>query len=508
MLKKVKDNIFYLCLFCLVAYIFVWKILQSYISEDTFFLLSTGREILNNGIIHENPFFVLPGYQLVVQQWLYDVILYGAYAVFGNMGLFITVLCCTLFCMVMIFKVAKEFNVDSVIAGVAIFIFMFINIGAISTRPTILTVGLLFAQILYCEKFKKSYAIYETQRCKTEYKFIKYLAYIILISILEVNVHACLWPMHLILILPYICPEIRNPVVTFWSFKYHNNSLIGFADKERNMIFLATAMAMFCCGAINPYGFYGWGSVVQTNINELVSVGIIELQPIPLLHIWTLTLMIAVCFVVTYRRRLDGVCCEHIYIFAGLSILGCLFPRNIIYGTMGITIIAFCFLRDTEFGTFHNFVNRQSKKVYAVMGVMFCIATVILSKDGIWQIEDSSLTPVKAIQYLDENAHKGDKVCTMFNGGSYLEWNGYKIYLEGRTEGYFEKINQREDIMTEYINLIKGFSKEEYDKFLEKYEFDYIITDDSASVFRVMVELDNNMSLVVHGNKYQMYKVD
>lgn len=50
---------------------------------DAWFLLATGRRIAESGIPMENPFSVVPGLQIVVQQWLHDVLLYSAYAVGG-----------------------------------------------------------------------------------------------------------------------------------------------------------------------------------------------------------------------------------------------------------------------------------------------------------------------------------------------------------------------------------------------------------------------------------------
>lgn len=50
---------------------------------DGWFLLATGRQIVESGIPRENPFSVVPGLRIVVQQWLHDVLLYAAYAVGG-----------------------------------------------------------------------------------------------------------------------------------------------------------------------------------------------------------------------------------------------------------------------------------------------------------------------------------------------------------------------------------------------------------------------------------------
>lgn len=60
--------------------------MASWYSADTFFLLETGRWIIEHGIPHENPWSAVPGAAIVVQQWAHDVMLYGLYRTLGPAG--------------------------------------------------------------------------------------------------------------------------------------------------------------------------------------------------------------------------------------------------------------------------------------------------------------------------------------------------------------------------------------------------------------------------------------
>lgn len=480
-------------MFLFITYLLVFKILQSYISEDTFFLLSTGREIINNGIIYENPFFVLPGYNLVVQQWLYDVILYMSYNILGNLGLLVIVLFSTCFCYISLYLLAKEFNVDSVISSIITLAFFLVNIESVSTRPTILTLGLLFSQLLFCERYKK-------------YNKKKYLFYIVLIAILEVNLHACLWFMHLLFLLPYIVPNIKNPFIHFKG-NNENNCFIYFNNEKDSITFFIVAVIVFCCGIVNPYGYKGWYSLFQTDIKALANLGISELQPILFLQMWPIMLIVTLCLVAANKHKLHNIESEYFYLSLGLIVFGSIVRRNIIYGTVGIIIISLYFFKDTDYGNIHKFINKQKIQVYLFVALAFCLSTLSLSKQGICKIKDSTRTPIEAVNYLDTYANKGDKVCTLFNEGSYLEWSGYKIYMEGRTEGYFEGINGKEDIIAEYYGLKKGFNQIEYQSFKDKYKFDYIITNNYDIAFAALVDVDPNTDLVLIGNGYKLYSV-
>ena len=67
---------------CIFAY-------TNFFDNDGYFLIATGKEIVENGIPKFNPFFLEKGYQIVVQQWLWDVCLYQIQQWFGNYGLYL-----------------------------------------------------------------------------------------------------------------------------------------------------------------------------------------------------------------------------------------------------------------------------------------------------------------------------------------------------------------------------------------------------------------------------------
>lgn len=61
------------------------------IDKDIFYTLNQGRYILNNGLYHIDPFSLHEGFKIVVQNYLYSIILYKVYHatsyLFLNIGL-------------------------------------------------------------------------------------------------------------------------------------------------------------------------------------------------------------------------------------------------------------------------------------------------------------------------------------------------------------------------------------------------------------------------------------
>jgi len=105
--------------------------------------------------------------------------------------------------------------------------------------------------------------------------------------------------------------------------------------------------------------------------------------------------------------------------------------------------------------------------------------------------------------YLDENATKDIKLYTNYNDGGYLEYRGYKCYLDPRAEVFLKQNNKREDILLEYYDVqkIKINGKE----FLDKYNFDYLIVtyediiyyslkdDEYEKVYEQEIEVNNKL---------------
>ena len=79
--------------------------------------------------------------------------------------------------------------------------------------------------------------------------------------------------------------------------------------------------------------------------------------------------------------------------------------------------------------------------------------------------------------YLDENATKDIKIYTpyLLANGNYLEYRGYKCYIDARAEAFLKANNHKEDIFIEHYNLFYG--NLDVKDFLNKYNFDYLLIE-------------------------------
>jgi hypothetical protein len=94
---------------------------------------------------------------------------------------------------------------------------------------------------------------------------------------------------------------------------------------------------------------------------------------------------------------------------------------------------------------------------------------------------------VGALNAIDEDVRGYDdalKIYTAYTGyndGGYVEFRGYKPYLDPRGEVFLKKNNGKEDVLYEYIDMKNG--KVKVEDFLAKYDFDYLLVRKNVDPF-------------------------
>ena len=75
------------------------------LNNDFWFLINTGKYIINNGIPHIEPFTIHSNLLFVVQQWLTDIIFYFIYSKFNIYGMYIFTIVMELLIIYLMYKV-------------------------------------------------------------------------------------------------------------------------------------------------------------------------------------------------------------------------------------------------------------------------------------------------------------------------------------------------------------------------------------------------------------------
>ena len=93
-------------------------------------------------------------------------------------------------------------------------------------------------------------------------------------------------------------------------------------------------------------------------------------------------------------------------------------------------------------------------------------------------------------------------VYASFNNGGYVEFRGYKAYIDPRAEVFLKINNKKEDIHSEYYDF--QFGKIDVATFLNKYNFDFLLVDITD---RLYLDMDMTNYIVVYDDISTLYKV-
>lgn len=485
-----------------ILILFIPCIIKASIPDsDTFFIAATGRYIVENGIVPTtNPFVIHEGFSVIIQQWLFDVLIYGIYNYFGNVGLLIYVTLIYAISMLLLYKYFGLFTEKTKTKNIVFIIASYLYTAYAVARPTgISFIAMLL--LLYCmEKYRR------TQKTS-------YLIALPFISLIVINMHAAMWPMMFVMMLPYVFPYT---IPTKANIKENTKKWF-----TKNKYIMLTSLIMFATGFINPNGIKGMAYVLLSYGSATNGVQIQELVPPSTNDFVGIIIMLTFAFVAIYAyTNKDNILNAHrdnqeeftrLYMALGTLILACMHTRNLWYLILGTTPIILTVLNNI---TFKKQKPKKEEPTYALfikalyIVVLTITITIILFKScdyADYTNKDSTLAPYKAVAYLDKNETSDITLYTEFNNGAFCEWHGYKVYMDARPELFQKNINKKKDIYTEYCDVATG--KANYEEFLNKYNFTHLIVSDNT-VFNMYLTLNSNYTAVVDGEGYTLYELN
>ena len=450
------------------------------IDNDYWFLINLGRDILNHGIPTVEPFTFHVGFEFIAQQWLTDVIFYLIYDWFDIIGLFIFSLLSISTISCLVYKLSKILSENIKISTFITIIFTIVfGVTFFRTRPQLFDTMIFLLEFILLELYIKT-------------KNKKYLIGLPILSIIMINLHSSIWLMIFVFLLPYYVEKIL--------FRKKINY-------EIKPIIIST-LIMLLCGLVNPYGIkaitYLFNSYGIDEINNFIG----EMKPLNIVNGMFLFIYIGIVFYSFYFNKGKNKA-RYFFLMLGTLYLGLSHYRGMLYFLVcNIPALAFNFktifkekVPQEKFykSKLNNWVIICSLLVYAsVLGYNYFSTTFK---------EKSKPTLEKVGEYLLNNVDKSAKIYTNYNDGAYIEFIGYKCYIDPRAEVFLKSNNKKEDIFIEYYNL--STRKIDYRDFLNKYNFDYIVVSSIENLYSDLEYVDN-YELVFEEKKddynYRIYK--
>lgn len=433
--------------------------------NDSWYVLAEGREIVENGVYYEDQLSMHEGLDVTVQNYGFAVIFYLLYLAFGGVGIYIVMLILNGVLCYLIYKICmllsnKNLNLSLTLAVLTDLLLAY---GFVTTRAQMVSYVILMLLIYILE-------LYVREGNK------KALWWVPVLSLMQINLHASLWPMILIVLVVYMIDGTKQPKLHYKGYK------IGPLMKT---LFLAVLS-----GFLNPYGIKMMTFILTsygvTEANNYIS----EMKPFNLmsgfnilLYLMIVTVMILYIFGKNKNIRLRYLILTFGFLALGINtakgmshlILVLLFPMAEVYKNVKMVTKRF---RKAEI------MAVSWAGILAIFVIVACTILILprINDDGPFE------RMVKAVDVLDlevGNDNKEElKVYADYNEGGYLEWRGYKPYIDPRMETFIKANNNKEDIFKEFYELQHGDINGE--DLLKKYDFDYLVINEWDALYSVV----------------------
>ena len=325
---------------------------------------------------------------------------------------------------------------------------------------------------------------------------LKYSIGIVVFGIFISNIHASVFPIYLVMFLPYIVEaflykcKVKIPKIEIQEYKYFKSFLITF---------IITCFT----GLLNPFGLLPYTYIIK-NMSGFSSTFIGELAPTTFENnkLFFIILLVTILFLVNGKQKVKII---DIFYILGFSILTLLAYRSFYYFVFisGISIIRIIndFLKENELK-----INKIFMRLVVIASGILFILVALSNSFRIMRKELIPLDeyPVQLSDYILENIKTENmKLYNGFNYGSYLEFRGIKTFLDSRSEVFCEEFNPGCTVLKDWHSIYSGEGN--YEEIFEKYEITHVITKNNE-VLNKYLERNMNWKLIYEDEYWMLYE--
>ncbi len=547
-LKK-KQIVFGIIAVILIA-IFCVSMTPVTLQNDTFYTIKIGEQITKTGIDMQEHFSWHPDLSYTYPHWLYDLLTYFIYNIFGMTGIYVTTCILSAILGISIYLVNKKLIKNQWLSFILSLIVIYVIRGYIAARAQLVTFILFIWLIYFIERFLKT-------------RKIRYTVGIILIATLIANLHAAVWPFIFILFLPFIGEYIIAVLAeTFIYRKYEKwyykikiallsnknittknkeekleqtkqklNELEAIVDKikikrdkelenpykiklrkNKNVKWLILVMIITAfTGLLTPLGDTPYTYLYKTmqgnttqNINEHLPMTLID-------ETEALSAIVIFIALLTFTRA--KIRLSDLFMIGGLCYLMIASRRQItmfaIIGSVILNRLISNVIETYEKGGMERIFDSISKKlgyvviIVAVLGLSYHFAKPKFDDEYI----DETSYPVQACDYILENIDLGTaRFYNEYNYGSYMLFRGIPVFIDSRADLYAPEFSgKKDDIFSDFINVssIGTF----YEDIFEKYDITHAIMYKNSKMNMIIEKThDENYKKLYEDDYFVIYQ--
>lgn len=526
-------------LFSILIGIFTIGIVGKTFQNDTFFNISIGKYILENGIDMKEHFSWIQGLTYTYSHWAFDIIMYLIYNNFGFTGIYISIILFSILINIVLFNLLTKRGKQPVIAFIVTLISAYIIRSCYTARSQIVSFLCFIVEIYCIEKFietnKKRYAVL-----------------LIVLSIIVANFHAATWPMYLVLFLPYFASAFFNFISPKNRYvllkKRYQNKLKNvpkdskkarkyeikvnyYADilekieppkyekmvrrESYNIKNLVILFVIICFTGLitpihdTPYTYVIKSMFGESNFENNASVDfIMEMQPITPAYSTDLVvfLIILLAFLIFMPTKLK---LEQGFLILGLLLMTIISARYVYllvflgsYVLMDLITQCIAKFIPEDMQKLENIlVSKKGIIILSILIILFVLPEFleIIVEDYV----DEELYPVGAVEYIKENLdYKNMRIYNSYNNGSYLMLNEIPVFIDSRLDVYCSEFNDT-DVFYDFTQVSLG--KVNYEDVFKKYDFTHILIYNTDIIYNY-IKLDHNYKVLYEDENFTLYE--
>ena len=482
--------------FSFLIIIFSLSIVIKTFQNDTFFNITIGKYILQNGIDMKEHFSWIEGLNYTYSHWAFDVLIYLIFNKFNFVGIYLFVILFTIIINLTLFNLLYKKNESNLISFI-VTIFTAISIApAFAARSQIISFLCFLIEIYCIEKF------IETNK-------FKYAFLITCISIIVANFHAASWPLTLILFIPYIVSAIFNYIL-----KNNRFNKVTFSQNYNFKMLLILFIIICLTGIITPIKDVPYTYIIKSLfgesnlLNNLSAVDYIQemqpLVPIKNLPIMLFTVMLFLMLLLPTKLKL-----EHLFLIVGLYIMALSSGRFVfLLILLGSYVISDLMIQSSRIILKNGINDFELRWIDSFTMVIITIMFIIGSSHALLNeinkpYIDSTVYPVKATEFIIKNIdYKNMKIYNQYDNGSFLMLCGLKPFIDSRLDVYCNEF-QNTDIYKDYIETEHGLVN--YKDTFNKYEFTHLLIKNN-SIINNYIKNDFNYNIIYSDDYFSIYE--
>lgn len=471
-----------------------------YLQNDTFYIIKLGEFISNHGVDLKDHYCWITNLEYTYPHWLYDLIIYYIYDLFGYLGIYMSVIVCfSLFVLCIYFvnlKMHKNSFASFLVAIIAVFRLSMFAVA----RSQIISLPLFILEVYCINKLIESGKN-------------KYIIYLCFLSLIIANVHATAWLFYFVLFLPFIGESlvykiIKNKKVRkLYKLDNIKNSRI-IVEKIANLKKILIGFVLsFLMGIFTPsricytYVLKIMMGNSQNVLLEHLPMTVIE-NPFFICAILVLIIVLVFSNTKMYLRE--------VFMIGGLIFMSLMSTRHLaFFYTIGVLYIAIICVRCLK-NIGDNTLDILESLIVNNKIICIILLIIIISFSGFnfykhyfkEEYVQKEEYPVNAVKYIKKNLdYKNIRLFNNYNYGSYLLFNDIPVFIDSRCDLYLKEFNGMNYSIFDELEDISF----KYEKKFKKYGVTHALINKASEFYMILLK-DVNYNTVYEDDDFILFE--